>query len=266
MAARVRMDIVEMIYQSGDGHPAPSLSAADIITALYFGAMNVDPANPRWADRDRFILSKGHACPALYAALARRGYFARALYPTLRKIDSTLQGHPDMNKTPGVDMTTGSLGNGLGAGVGMALAARLSGKAYRSYVMCGDGELGEGVMWEAAQIAAKYRLGSLTLFVDNNGMQSGGSIEQVGGVINISEKFRAFGWQVIEIDGHDMRAILDAIDAARVCADRPTCVVARTVKGKGVPYMEHNNAWHKGTPNEEQYRVAMEALGGAANG
>jgi transketolase len=261
-ARDVRRDILTMIFESGDGHPAPSLSSADILTALYFNVMNVDPANPSWPDRDRLVLSKGHACPALYAALAQRGFFPRSVYPTLRKLDSTLQGHPDMKKTPGVDMTTGSLGNGLGAGFGMAMAARLMGRSYRTYVIAGDGELGEGVVWEAAQAAPKYALGSLTLIVDNNGMQSGGPVEKVGGVINIPEKFRAFGWNVIEIDGHDMRQILDALTAVKDCPDRPTCVVAHTVKGKGVSFMEHNNAWHKGVPSPEQYRLALSELEG----
>lgn len=262
MATRVRRDIIEMIYLSKDGHPAPSLSAADIITALYFEEMRVNPAQPLWPDRDRFVLSKGHACPALYAALALRGYFDRALYPTLRMMNSMLQGHPDMKKTPGVDMTAGSLGNGLGSGVGMALGARLQNYAFRTYVLMGDGELGEGVVWEAAQTAAKYRLSNLTAIVDNNGMQSGGPIEQVGGITNIPEKFAAFGFNVLEIDGHNMQSILDAFAAARGYVQGPTCIVAHTVKGKGVPFMEHNNAWHKGVPDSEQYALAMKALGG----
>jgi transketolase len=259
-AREVRRDILTMIYESGDGHPAPSLSAADILTALYFCEMRVDAENPDWPDRDRLVLSKGHACPCLYAALALKGFFPRAAYPTLRKIDSILQGHPDMKRTPGVDMTTGSLGNGLGAGLGIALAARLTSRDYRTYVIAGDGELGEGVVWEAAQTAPKYGLGSLTLFIDNNGMQSGGNVEQVGGIINIPEKFRAFGWNVIEIDGHDLLQILNAVAAAKSLKDTPTCIVARTIKGKGVSFMEHNNAWHKGTPSLEQYRLALAEL------
>ena len=259
-AAQVRMDAIEMIYKSGDGHPAPSMSAADIVTALYFGVMNVRPEEPDWNERDRFILSKGHACPALYAALGQKGYFSREEYPNLRKINSILQGHPDMNKTPGIDMTAGSLGNGLGAGFGMAMAARLMKLPFRAYVLCGDGELGEGIIWEAAQSAAKYGLDTLTLFIDNNGMQSGGAVEDVGGIINIPGKFAAFGWQVIEIDGHDMQQILDAVGKAHATKGIPTCVVAKTVKGKGVPFMEHNNAWHKRTPTTEEYELAMAAL------
>ena len=261
-AAQLRLDAIKMVYLSGDGHLGPSLSAADIITTLYFKIMKVDPKNPQWADRDRFILSKGHACPALYAALAMKGFFSKGEYPSLRKMDSLLQGHPDMKKTPGVDMTTGSLGNGLGAGFGMAMAGRLTGKDYRTYVLCGDGELGEGVLWEAAQAAPKYRLGTLTLFIDNNGMQSGGTVEAVGGVINIPEKFQAFGWNVLSIDGHDYGAILDAAEKARACEATPTCIIARTIKGKGVPFMEHNNAWHKRTPTPAEYADAVNALGG----
>jgi len=262
IARAVRRDILTMIFESGDGHPAPSLSAADILTALYFGVMRVDPMNPAWPDRDRLVLSKGHACPALYAALALKGFFSRDVYPSLRGLDSILQGHPDMKKTPGVDMTTGSLGNGLGAGFGMAMAARLTGREFRTYVIAGDGELGEGVVWEAAQAAAKYALGTLTLIIDNNGMQSGGAVEKVGGVINIPEKFRSFGWNVLETDGHDMRLILDALLEAKACREKPTCIVAHTVKGKGVSFMEHNNAWHKGTPSPEQYHLALQELEG----
>ena len=264
MGNRIRRDIIEMIYRGGDGHPAPSLSAADVIACLYFGVMNVDPARPDWADRDRFVLSKGHACPALYAALALKGYFSRALYPTLRRLDSTLQGHPDMKKTPGVDMTSGSLGNGLAAAAGIAIAARKLGKDFRTYVMTGDGELGEGINWEAAQTAAKYGLDNLTLIVDNNGMQSGGTVEEVGGVVNIPGKFAAFGWQVIEVDGHSVPQIMAALTSAH--PGKPLCIVAHTVKGKGVSYMEHNNAWHKGTPNDEQYALAVKELEALING
>ena len=259
MAAQVRMDIIEMIYRAKDGHPAPSLSAADIITALYFNVMNVRPGDPRWEDRDRFILSKGHAAPALYAALACKGFFSKEHYPTLRKLNSILQGHPDMNKTPGVDITSGSLGNGLGVAFGMGMAARLSGKDFRTFVLCGDGELGEGSVWEAAQSIAKYKLNSVVLFVDNNGQQSGGTIEDIGGVTNIGGKFAAFGWRVLEIDGHDMAEIVETATSAEKF-ENPTCIVAKTVKGKGVPFMEHNNAWHKGVPTDEQYAEAMKAL------
>ena len=260
----LRRDIIEMIYRSKAGHPAPSLSCADIVVCLYFGVMNVDPKDPHWEDRDRFVLSKGHACPALYAALGRKGYFSRDLYPTLRHIDSVLQGHPDMKKTPGVDMTSGSLGNGLAAATGKALAAKLQNKSYKTYVLTGDGELGEGINWEAAQTAAKYKLDNLALIVDNNGMQSGGSVEDVGGVVNIPGKFAAFGFEVREVDGHDTKQIMDALTSPH--PGRPLCVVAHTVKGKGVSYMEHNNAWHKGTPNDEQYLTAVRELEAMING
>lgn len=258
MGDQIRRDVIEMVYRSKDGHPAPSLSAADVIACLYFGVMNVDPKNPAWEDRDRFVLSKGHACPALYAALALKGYFSRSLYPTLRCLNTTLQGHPDMKKTPGVDMTSGSLGNGLAAATGMAIAAKKLGKSYRTYVMTGDGELGEGINWEAAQTAAKYALDNLTLIVDNNTMQSGGNVEAVGGITNIPGKFAAFGWKVLEADGHSVEEILNALKSDH--EGRPLCIVAHTVKGKGVSYMEHNNAWHKGTPNDEQYAIAVKEL------
>ena len=258
MGNRVRRDIIEMIYRSGDGHPAPSLSAADIIACLYFELMNVDPKNPAWEDRDRFVLSKGHACPALYAALALKGYFPRELYPTLRKLNSTLQGHPDMKKTPGVDMTSGSLGNGLAAATGMAIAAKKLGKSYLTYVLTGDGELGEGINWEAAQTAVKYGLDNLCLIVDNNGMQSGGSVEAVGGIVNLPAKFAAFGFETVEADGHDPDEIVSALKTPH--PGRPLCVIARTVKGKGVSFMEHNNAWHKGVPNDDQYAQAVKEL------
>lgn len=260
MSTRVRRDILEMIYYSEDGHPAPSLSAADIITALYFEVMNIAPEDPAWTDRDRFILSKGHACPALYAALSLKGYFPRTEYPTLRRLNSILQGHPDMRKTPGIDMTTGSLGNGLAAGLGIALSGRLEKKSFRTYVLCGDGELGEGVVWEAAQTIVKYRLNTVTLIVDNNSLQSGGDIVTVGGIINIPEKFTAFGWRVKVIDGHDMGEIVEALNEATAYESGPTCIVARTVKGKGVTFMERNNAWHKKALKEADFNLAMEGL------
>ncbi len=258
MGNRIRRDVIEMIYRAGDGHPAPSLSAADVIACLYFGVMNVRPDQPDWEDRDRFVLSKGHACPALYAALCLKGYFSRDLYPTLRHIDSRLQGHPDMKKTPGVDMTSGSLGNGLAAATGMALAAKLLNKDYRTYVLTGDGELGEGINWEAAQTAVKYTLDNLIVIVDNNGMQSGGSIESVGGIVNLPAKFAAFGFKTLEADGHDCAALLSALQTPH--PGQPLCVIAHTVKGKGVSFMEHSNAWHKGVPSPDQYDLAVREL------
>jgi transketolase len=259
-ARLLRRDVVEMVYRSRDGHPGGALSCADIVAALYFSAMRLDPADPRWPDRDRFILSKGHSCPVLYAALARRGFFSPDLLPTLRRLGSPLQGHPDMNKTPGVDMTTGSLGHGISIGAGMAAAARLTGRDYRVYVIVGDGELNEGLVWESAMSAAHQRARNLTVFVDHNGLQSDGTVREVSGTGNIAGRFGSFGWHCLTIDGHDMSAILAAVGAARAETARPTLIVARTVKGKGVPYMENDGAWHKKVPTDREYREAMEAL------
>jgi transketolase len=262
IARQLRRDVVTMIHKAGDGHPGPSLSCVDIIAALYFGVMKVDPKNPRRPDRDRFILSKGHACPTLYAALARKGYFSPDLLPTLRSLGSILQGHPDMNKTPGVDTTSGSLGNGMSIGLGMLLAGRAQKHDYHVYVITGDGELEEGIIWEAAMAAKKYQAGRLTVFIDNNGMQSGGAIEKVSGIAPILPKWQAFGWHCQEIDGHDIGQILTAIDKAHAVTDSPSVILSHTVKGKGVPFMEHNNAWHKGVPTKEQLAEALAALGG----
>jgi len=263
-ALQVRRDIVTMIYQAGDGHPAPSLSVADLVTALYFHIMKIDPARPKWEDRDRMILSKGHACPALYAALARKGYFSPDAFPTLRHINSILQGHPDVKKTPGIDSTAGPLGNGISTGLGMALAGRLQGKDYFTYVITGDGELNEGVIWEGLMAAAHYKAGRLIVLVDNNGYQSGGSVMDVSGIMPIMPKIEPFGWHCQEIDGHNMDAILKAINAAQAVTDTPSLIVAHTIKGKGVPAMEGNNIWHKGAPTKEQLEEALIALGGEA--
>lgn len=262
IARQIRIDIITMIYKAGDGHPGASLSAADLITALYFEVMNIDPADPHKPDRDRFILSKGHACPALYAALARRGYFSRDELPGLRSLKSMLQGHPDMNKTPGVDSTSGSLGNGISIGLGMVLAARLTGHDYFTYVLTGDGEIQEGVVWEAAAAAAKYKAGRLIVLLDNNGLQSGGPIEEVSGPCPILPKWEAFGWHCQEIDGHNFEQILTAVRNARACTDRPSLILAHTVKGRGVPFMIGDNSWHKRVPTAEEYRQAMQILGG----
>jgi transketolase len=251
-----------MIHKAGDGHPAPSLSAADLIVALYFHVMNIDPARPDWEDRDRMILSKGHACPALYAALARRGYFSPDVYPTLRHLNSILQGHPDVNKTPGIDATAGPLGNGISTGLGMALAGRLLEKDYFVYVITGDGELNEGVAWEGLMAAAHHKAGRLIVMVDNNEYQSGGKLDEISGIHPIAPKIEPFGWHCQEIDGHDMGAILQAIEAAQEVTDKPSAIVAHTAKGKGVPAMEGNNIWHKGAPTREQFEEAMIALGG----
>lgn len=261
-ARLIRRDVVRMIHLAGDGHPGPALSVADIVTALYFSALRIDPARPHWPERDRFILSKGHACPALYAALARRGYFSIEELPGLRSLASMLQGHPDMNKTPGIDMTSGSLGNGIAVGLGMALAGRLRGLPYHTFVVTGDGELEEGVVWEAAMAACHYRVGRLTVIVDHNGMQSGGAVEAVSGLVPIRPKWEAFGWHLQEIDGHDIGQILEAVAQARRVDDRPSVILAHTVKGKGVPFMEGDNSWHKRVPTREEFAAAMAALGG----
>lgn len=261
-ARQIRIDIVSMIHKAGDGHPGASLSVTDLVTALYFAVMNADPNRPKKADRDRFILSKGHACPCLYAALARRGYFSRDELTGLRSLESNLQGHPDVNKTPGIDSTSGSLGNGVSIGLGMVLAGRLTGHDYFTYVITGDGEIQEGVVWEAAMAASKYKAGRLIVFVDNNGIQSGGPVTEVSGLYPILPKWEAFGWHCQEIDGHDFGEILSAVEKAQACTDRPSLILAHTIKGKGVPFMEGDNSWHKRVPTAEEYQEAMRALGG----
>ncbi|SKA88030.1 transketolase [Caloramator quimbayensis] len=262
----IRQDIIKMLAESASGHPGGSLSAVEILTALYFEEMNIDPKNPRWDDRDRFVLSKGHGAPVLYAALAERGYFEKKHLLTLRKIGSILQGHPNMNDTPGVDMSTGSLGQGLSVANGMALAGKLDKKDYRVYVLLGDGELEEGQVWEAAMTSAHYKLDNLMAFVDNNGLQIDGPVSEVMNPTPIGEKFKAFGWHVIEIDGHDFEQIFSAIDEAKNTKGKPTVVVAKTVKGKGVSFMENLASWHGNAPSKEQAQKALEELGGAING
>ena len=263
-ARELRRDVVTMIHRADDGHPGAALSAADIVATLYFGVLRVDPSHPGWPDRDRFVLSKGHACPVLYAALARRGYFDPALLPTLRTLGSPLQGHPDMRKTPGVDMTTGSLGHGISLGAGMAAAGRLQGRSFEVFVVTGDGELNEGLAWEGTVSAARLGLDRLHVFVDNNGWQSDGRVEDVSGMCGIARRFEAFGWHVQEIDGHDPAAIIAAVEADRAAPGRPHAVVARTVKGKGVPFMEGDNSWHKRVPTAAELAEALKALGGAS--
>jgi transketolase len=262
IARLIRIDVVTMIYRAGDGHPGAALSAADLIAALYFHVMNVDPADPNKVDRDRFILSKGHGCPALYAALARKGYFPHADLVKLRSLDCHLQGHPDMNKTPGIDSTSGSLGNGIAIGLGMVLAGRIARYDYFTYVVTGDGEIQEGIVWEAAMSASKYKAGRLIVFVDNNGIQSGGPVDQVSGLNPILPKWEAFGWHCQEIDGHDFGQILQAVENARAAVEQPSLILAHTIKGQGVPFMIGDNSWHKRVPTEEQFREAMRALGG----
>lgn len=262
-ARMIRLDILDMCCRVGPdrkAHPGGALSAADIVAALYFDIMRIDPAQPLRPDRDRFILSKGHTCPVLYAALANRGYFSKDLYGTLRRIDGNLQGHPDMRKTPGVDMTTGSLGHGLAAGAGIAMSAKIDRKDFRVYVLLGDGEVQEGLVWESAMASPRLGLTNLTVIVDINRLQSGGSVDQILPLHPLREKWASFGWNTIEIDGHCMNEILSALDLAVLEQERPTVILARTVKGKGVKFMEDDNSWHQRTLTEEEYRLAAKML------
>ena len=259
-ACKVRMGVIEGTHAAKAGHPGGSLSAADLFTYLYFKEMNVDPKNPKWEDRDRFVLSKGHAAPALYSVLANRGYFPTGDLKTLRKTGSYLQGHPDMKGIPGVDMTTGSLGLGISAACGIALAGKLSDTPYRVYCAVGDGESEEGQVWEAAMFAAHYKLDNLTVFLDFNGLQIDGKVTDVIDPTPLDKKFLAFNWNVITIDGHDFAAIESAVEAAKSTKGKPTAIIAHTVKGKGVSFMENQVAWHGKAPNDEQYAVAMSEL------
>lgn len=259
-AKTVRHHIVEMLTQAGSGHPGGSLSAADILTALYFREMKADPQNPRWPDRDRFVLSKGHAAPVLYAVLAEKGFFPKEELLKLRKIGTMLQGHPDMKETPGVDMTTGSLGQGLSAANGMALAGKLDKRDYRVYVLLGDGEVEEGQIWEAAMAAAHYKLDNVTAFIDDNGLQIDGPVKEVMSPGDIGAKFAAFGWHVIRIDGHDFNEIISSVEEAKTTKGKPTAVIAKTVKGRGVAFMENQVGWHGKAPSREQAEEALKAL------
>ena len=260
-AVEVRKGIIEAVYWAQSGHPGGSLSVADILTVLYFNEMNIDEKNPNWEDRDRLVLSKGHCSPALYSCLANRGYFPIEDLKTFRKIDSYLQGHPDKNKVPGVDMTTGSLGQGLSAANGMAIAGKMDNKKYRVYCMLGYGEIEEGPIWEAAITSNKYKLDNLCVIVDNNNLQIDGTIEEVMSSYPIDEKFRSFGFEIIKIDGHDIEEITKAFEVAKNIKGKPTCIIAKTVKGKGISYMENQVGWHGKAPNEEQYKEAMVSLG-----
>lgn len=260
IAVSVRKGIVTAVHAAKAGHPGGSLSAADIFTYLYFKEMNIDPKNPKDPDRDRFVLSKGHTAPGLYSAMANRGYFPVEDLTTLRKLGSKLQGHPNMNDIDGIDMSSGSLGQGLSAADGMALAAKLDGKSYRVYCLCGDGEIQEGQIWEAAMFAGAKKLDNLCLIVDNNNLQIDGTIEEVCSPYPIDKKFEAFNFHVINIDGNDFDQIEKAFDEARTVKGKPTCIVAKTVKGKGVSFMENNVSWHGTAPNDEQYEVAMADL------
>lgn len=259
-AKQIRRHIVSMLAEAGSGHPGGSLSIADIVTALYFEVMKVDPARPDWEDRDRLVLSKGHACPVLYAALAERGFFPVEELMTLRKINSRLQGHPDMKKTPGVEMSTGSLGQGLAAANGMALAGKLDKKDYRVYVILGDGEIQEGMIWEAAMAAAHYKLDNLTAFLDLNGLQIDGPIQEVMNPEPVADKWAAFGWNVLTIDGHDFEQIIEAVEKAKATKGKPTMIIANTVKGKGVSFMENEVDWHGNAPSKEQAEQALAEL------
>ncbi len=260
LACKVRMGIIEAVHAAKSGHPGGSLSAADMFTYLYFKEMNIDPADPDDPDRDRFVLSKGHTAPGLYAALALRGYFPSEELITLRKIGSRLQGHPNMNLTPGVDMSTGSLGQGVSAAAGMAFAAKKQGKDLRVYTLLGDGEIQEGQVWEAMMFAHHYCLDNLCVIVDNNDLQIDGRIADVMNPYPIPDKFRAFGLNVIEIDGHDFESIEAALTCARKTSGVPTAIIMKTVKGKGVSYMEDQAGWHGKAPNDEQYELAMKEL------
>ncbi|MBP3737341.1 MAG: transketolase [Lachnospiraceae bacterium] len=259
-AVQIRKDIISMIHKAKAGHPGGSLSAVEIVTALYFHILNIDPQNPDWPDRDRFVLSKGHACPVVYSALARRGFFDVKHLDTLREYGSILQGHPDMHKCPGFDMSTGSLGNGLSTAVGMALSARLHHQDYMTYVLLGDGEIQEGLVWEAAMAASHHGLKNLIAIVDCNGVQINGWTNDIMRVEPIADKWRAFGWNVVETNGHNMKDVLTAFHTARTMRHN-TVILARTVKGRGVSFMEDDCAWHGAAPDEEQMVQAIAEIG-----
>ena len=260
MAVTIRCDIIEMICTAKAGHPGGSLSAADVVTALYFRIMRLDPENPDWPDRDRFILSKGHACPVWYAALAERGYFDKSHLGTLRRLNSILQGHPDMRKTPGIDMTAGSLGHGLSVGLGMALSGKLRQKDYHVWVIIGEGESQEGSIWEAAMAAAKWKVDNLTAILDRNHLQNDDCVDVEMPIEPVADKWRAFGWHVIEIDGHDMGKIVEALETAKTIKGQPTMIIAHTIKGKGVSFMENVVEWHGKAPCQEEAECALEEI------
>ena len=261
-AADVRVGVIKAVSAAGSGHPGGSLSAADIVTALYFKEMKIDPDDPKKKDRDKFILSKGHAGPVQYAALALRGFFPKENVLELRKLGGKFQGHPDMNKVPGIEMSTGSLGQGFAVSAGMAMANKLDGNPGRVYVLIGDGELQEGMIWETAMSAANYKLDNLVTIIDWNGLQIDGKNEDVMNVSPIDEKFAAFGWNVLMINGHDFAQIFDAFDKARACKGKPTVIIAKTNKGHGVSFMEDNAGWHGKAPNAEETEKAIAELGG----
>lgn len=259
----IRQDIVKMIHAAASGHPGGSLSAAEIMTALYFEIMDIDPENPKKEIRDKFVLSKGHAAPVVYATLARRGFFPAEELMNLRQTGAMLQGHPDMKGTPGVEMSTGSLGQGISAAVGMALAGQLNKDGKQVYALLGDGELDEGIVWEASMAAAHYKLGNLIAFVDYNGLQIDGKNDDVMGIKPLDKKFEAFGWDVQIIDGHSIEAIVEAVNKAKTVTDKPSMIIAQTVKGKGVSFMEDQAGWHGTAPSDEDLEKALAELGGA---
>ena len=261
-ARRIRINALKAIHAAKSGHPGGSLSSADILATLYFGELNIDPKNPKMADRDKFVLSKGHAVPALYAALGERGFYEVSEMMTLRQVGSKFQGHPNMNKVPGIEMSTGSLGQGFSAAVGMAIAGKIDKNSGRVYVLTGDGELQEGIVWEAAMQAAHRKLDNLVAIVDLNGLQIDGKVSEVKCVCPVDEKFRSFGWNVINVDGHNFEELTTAFDEAKKCGGVPTAIIAHTHKGKGVSFMEDNAGWHGKAPSDEELAAAIEELGG----
>ena len=261
IANQLRIDSLEMIHRRQAGHPGGSLSAAEIVACLFFHCMNIDPDNPGWDDRDRFILSKGHASALLYAALARKGYFQVSDLQDWGKLDCHLQGHPDILKTPGVDMTSGILGHGIAIGAGLCIAARQKGKKYRVYALLGDGECQGGIVWEGAMTAAKYKCSKLTVFLDYNDVQLDGFVHDIMPIEPVIDKWKSFNWNTIEIDGHDVAAIINAVEEAKMCEEKPSIIVAHTVKGKGVSYMENDSRWHGKAPTSEQLEQAIAEIG-----
>ena len=261
-ARRIRINALKAIHAAKSGHPGGSLSSADILATLYFGELNIDPKNPKMADRDKFVLSKGHAVPALYAALGERGFYEVNEMMTLRQVGSKFQGHPNMNKVPGIEMSTGSLGQGFSAAVGMAIAGKIDKNHCRVYALTGDGELQEGIVWEAAMQAAHRKLDNLVAIVDLNGLQIDGKVSDVKCVCHVDEKFRSFGWNVINVDGHNFEELTTAFDEAKKCGGVPTAIIAHTHKGKGVSFMEDNAGWHGKAPSDEELAAAIEELGG----
>lgn len=260
LTVQIRRDIVQMIADANSGHPGGSLSATDLVTALFFSEMNYDSKNPKWEDRDRFILSKGHACPVLYSCMARAGYFEYEELKTLRRIDSRIQGHPEVRRLPGIEASTGSLGQGLSIGAGLALGAKVQGKSYRTYVLTGDGELDEGQIWEAAMFCSHKKIDNLVAIVDANRQQLDGWVKDIMSLDSLSEKWKAFGWEVIEIDGHDLEQILNAFEKAKTIKGKPTVIIANTTKGKGVSFMENNLEFHGMPPTKEQLEQALKEL------